>query len=178
MKHRTLFPIQIQKPQRSAFIRFFLNDHEIYQLDSLSSDVTIGVDRTILHFRIPDVVLSMRGTYYILMDPGVVVAAGCASGGLPSLEISSSSDWSFYTSGACSSGFYLGPPGFYDCQGKLRGLCDDVLLTWVMWFIAPLRNWTISPMCFNQSHEHSQAPRREAIAIIYQYINMLLFIVY
>ena len=80
--------------------------------------MNIGGDKKTLYFRLPNAVLSMRGTYNILMDSGVVLGFGCASDGPPSPGISSGSDWKFYAQGVCNENFYIGPPGFYNCIGK------------------------------------------------------------
>ncbi|PFX27261.1 Oncoprotein-induced transcript 3 protein [Stylophora pistillata] len=99
------FDQQIKRPRHSKFIRIVLEDHVIYKLDTRSSsDVT--VDKFSLRFRLPQVVLSMRGNYSITMDRGVVVGLGCTSDGPPSPGMSSLKDWPFDV-GVCSKGTYM-----------------------------------------------------------------------
>nr|XP_058953257.1 uncharacterized protein LOC131780658 [Pocillopora verrucosa] len=107
----------IKKPRTSSFIRLVLlpSGQTVYKVDALSQNVTIGSNSTTLHFAIPHPVLSMEGSYAILMDRGVVVGQGCSSSGTPTPGISSSSAWRFYVNGVCSSGYSLRSPYFLSC---------------------------------------------------------------
>nr|XP_058952658.1 uncharacterized protein LOC131780054 isoform X2 [Pocillopora verrucosa] len=100
------FDQQIKRPRHSKFIRIVLEDHVIYKLDTRSSS-EVTVDKFSLKFRLPQVVLSMRGNYSITMDRGVVVGLGCTSDGPPSPGFSSLKDWPFDV-GVCSKGTYMG----------------------------------------------------------------------
>lgn len=100
------FDQQIKRPRHSKFIRIVLEDHVIYKLDTRSSN-EVTVDKFSLKFRLPQVVLSMRGNYSITMDRGVVVGLGCTSDGPPSPGFSSLKDWPFDV-GVCSKGTYMG----------------------------------------------------------------------
>ncbi|KAL9988076.1 hypothetical protein ACROYT_G002476 [Oculina patagonica] len=108
------FDQKIKKPRHSKFARIVLEGHVIYKLDTRSSgDVTIGQDGFTLHFRLPQVVLSMRGNYSVTMDRGAVVGLGCTSDGPPTPGISSTSSWTFDV-GVCSKGTYI--DGSYYCN--------------------------------------------------------------
>ncbi|XP_027056484.1 uncharacterized protein LOC113683445 [Pocillopora damicornis] len=100
------FDQQIKRPRHSKFIRIVVEDHVIYKLDTRSSS-EVTVDKFSLKFRLPQVVLSMRGNYSITMDRGVVVGLGCTSDGPPSPGFSSLKDWPFDV-GVCSKGTYMG----------------------------------------------------------------------
>ncbi len=89
----------------------------IYKLDTrTSSDITFGQDSFTLHFRLPQVVLSMRGNYSVTMDRGAVVGLGCTSDGPPTPGISSTKNWTFDV-GVCSKGTYI--DGSYYCNGEI-----------------------------------------------------------
>ena len=90
----------------------------IYKLDTRSSsDVTIERDGFTLRFRLPQVVLSMRGNYSITMDRGAVVGLGCTSDGPPSPGISSTTSWTFSV-GVCSKGTFIDHS--YNCNGEMN----------------------------------------------------------
>ena len=71
----------------------------------------------------PNAVLSMNGSYAILIDQGAVVGQGCSFDGPPTPGITSSSDWYFSVDGICPVGYYLAPPAFTYCVGKYDGKC-------------------------------------------------------
>ncbi|KAL9988075.1 hypothetical protein ACROYT_G002475 [Oculina patagonica] len=108
------FDQQIKKPRHSKFIRIILEGHVIYKLDTrTSSDVTIGRQGFTLRFRLPQVVLSMRGNYSVTMDRGAVVGLGCTSDGPPTPGVSSTKSWTFDV-GVCSKGTYIDDS--YNCN--------------------------------------------------------------
>ncbi len=112
------FSNQIKRPRHSKFIRIVLEGHVIYKLDTrTSSDVTIDRDDFTLHFRLPQVVMSMRGNYSITMDRGAVVGLGCTSDGPPTPGVSSTSSWTFDV-GVCSKGTFI--DGSYNCNGEVE----------------------------------------------------------
>ena len=114
-----MFPSkQIKRPRHSKFIRVVLEDHVIYKLDTRSSS-EVTVDQVTLQFRLPQVVLSMRGNYSITMDRGAVVGLGCTSDGPPSPGISSLRSWRFDV-GVCSKGTFMDHS--YRCNGKIMKL--------------------------------------------------------
>ncbi|XP_020626932.1 uncharacterized protein LOC110064251 isoform X4 [Orbicella faveolata] len=108
------FDQQIKRPRHSKFIRIILEGHVIYRLGTRSSsDVTIDQNGFTLHFRLPQVVMSMRGNYSVTMDRGAVVGLGCTSDGPPTPGISSTKSWTFSV-GVCSKGSFLA--NSYACQ--------------------------------------------------------------
>ena len=112
---------QIKKPRHSKNIKIILADHVIYKLDTRSSsDVTINKDGFTLRFRLPQVVLSMRGNYSIIMDRGAVVGLGCTSDGPPSPGMSSTKSWTFDV-GLCSRGTFIDHS--YNCNGEMFKYC-------------------------------------------------------
>ena len=98
-----------------------MENHLIYKLDTRSSS-EVTVDKFSLKFRLPQVVLSMRGNYSITMDRGVVVGLGCTSDGPPSPGFSSLKDWPFDV-GVCSKGTYMGQNN--QCRGKNIAFCVE-----------------------------------------------------
>ena len=89
----------------------------MYKVDTLSHDVEIGSNGTMLYFKMPKAAFSMTGSYAILIDKGAVVGKGCSYDGPPTPGIESLSDWQFFSDGVCPFGYYLGPPKFTSCVG-------------------------------------------------------------
>ena len=113
--------MQIRKPRTSSYIRLVLlpNGFTVYKVDTLSEYVEISSNKTGLFFAFPNAALSMNGSYAILIDQGAVVGQGCSHDGPPTPGISSPLDWAFSVDGACATGYYLAPPDYRICIGKL-----------------------------------------------------------
>ncbi|PFX27724.1 Oncoprotein-induced transcript 3 protein [Stylophora pistillata] len=111
------FDRSIKKAQTSSYIRLVLlpSGQTVYKVDARSRNVTVGSNSTTLHFAIPYPVLSMKGSYAILMDKGAVAGQGCSSGGTPTPGISSLSAWTFNVNGVCPLGYSLSLPNFRGC---------------------------------------------------------------
>ncbi|XP_067017056.1 uncharacterized protein [Acropora muricata] len=108
----------IKKPSSSSYIRLVLlnSGQTVYKVDTLSVYAAIGSDQITLFFAIPNVAISMRGTYAILIDRGAVVGQGCSYDGPPTPGITSTSYWQFNPKGLCGYGFSLVPPWFSYCE--------------------------------------------------------------
>lgn len=107
------FDRPIKKPRKSSYIRFLSNGHVVFKLDTSTSKDVFVTGSTLLSFRTPSVVLSMRGTYSIVIDEGAVVGQGCSSDGPPTPGVTSQDLWRFYAYGYCRNGYYLGTS--YSC---------------------------------------------------------------
>ena len=112
------FLTQIKKPRSSSFIRLVLlpSEHTVHKVDTLSQFFKINSDQTTLQFAMPYAVLSMNGSYAILMDRGAVVGQGCSYDGPPTPGITNTSDWQF-TTGVCPVGYTLALPDLTSCVG-------------------------------------------------------------
>ncbi|XP_074622654.1 uncharacterized protein LOC141880949 [Acropora palmata] len=108
----------IKKPSSSSYIRLVsLNSSQtVYKVDTLSVYAAISSDQITLFFAIPNVAISMSGTYAILIDRGAVVGQGCSYDGPPTPGITSTSYWQFNPKGLCRYGFSLVPPWFSYCE--------------------------------------------------------------
>lgn len=107
----------IKKPRTSSYIRLVLlpSGDTVYKVDTLSQDVEISSNGTVLYFKMPKAAFSMSGSYAIMIDKGAVVGKGCAYDGPPTPGMQSLSDWQFYSEGVCPFGYYQDPTKSTSC---------------------------------------------------------------